>query len=236
MVSVQHKPSPNFDSRNGAPIDILLMHYTGMQSAQVAIDRLAEEQAGVSAHYVVTEGGTIIQMVDEDNRAWHAGKSFWAGATDINARSIGIEIVNPGHEFGYVPFPGQQIDAVIALSKDILSRHAVPPGRVLGHSDVAPLRKTDPGELFPWDKLAVAGIGRAIPTVPEPPGETIDVTKFLADLSDYGYGYLDDGPEAATAVITAFHRHFCPKLIGTEREGRPTPASAAVLAALLAAD
>lgn len=234
MVSLQQHRSPNFDSRDGTPVDILLMHYTGMQTAQAAIGRLADERAGVSAHYVVTEDGAIIQMVDEDNRAWHAGKSSWAGATDINARAIGIEIVNPGHEFGYVPFPDRQIDAVIALSEDILSRHVIRSERVLGHSDVAPLRKTDPGELFPWDKLAKAGIGRTIPKVPEPSGEIVDEAKFLAALSDYGYGYLDDDPEAVTAVITAFHRHFCPHLIGTESEASATPQSAAVLRRLLA--
>jgi N-acetylmuramoyl-L-alanine amidase len=153
-------PSPNFDSRaKDKPIDILVMHYTGMQSGAAAIQRLTDEASRVSSHYTVDEDGTIYSHVPEDCRAWHAGKSYWAGATDINARSIGIEIVNPGHEFGYRSFPDAQIAAVIELSLDIFSRHAIPPERVLAHSDIAPARKQDPGELFPWEMLAKAGIG-----------------------------------------------------------------------------
>src|SRR6185295_12446838 len=151
-------PSPNFDMRSrDVPIDILLLHYTGMESAAAAVARLCHPAAKVSAHYTVDEDGTVYAHVPEEHRAWHAGQSYWAGARDINGRSIGIEIVNPGHEFGYRPFTEQQIGAVIHLSKEILARHSIPAQRVLGHSDVAPARKIDPGELFPWGGLALAG-------------------------------------------------------------------------------
>ena len=153
-------PSPNFDERGSdTPVDILLMHYTGMETGAAALSRLCDADARVSAHYTVDEDGTIYAHVPEDKRAWHAGKSYWAGATDINARSIGIEIVNPGHEFGYRAFPDRQIEAVMELSQNIIARHSIPKERVLGHSDVAPARKQDPGELFPWSTLAAAGIG-----------------------------------------------------------------------------
>src|SRR5262249_2793887 len=141
------------------PVDILVMHYTGMETGAAALARLVDPASRVSSHYTVDEDGMIYHHVPEDCRAWHAGKSYWAGAPDINAPSIGIEIVNPGHEFGSRSFPDAQIEAVIALSLDIFTRHAIPPERVLGHSDVAPARKQDPGELFPWKTLATAGIG-----------------------------------------------------------------------------
>ena len=153
-------PSPNFDARSkDQPVDILLLHYTGMETGAAALARLCDPEARVSSHYTVDEDGTIYKHVPEECRAWHAGVSYWAGARDINARSIGIEIVNPGHEFGYRAFPGAQIEAVLALALDIFSHHAIPPERVLAHSDVAPDRKMDPGELFPWTRLAKAGIG-----------------------------------------------------------------------------
>ena len=153
-------PSPNFDERpKDTPIDILIMHYTGMETGAGAVARLCDPAARVSSHYTVDEDGTIFAHVPEECRAWHAGVSYWAGARDINGRSIGIEIVNPGHEFGYRSFPGAQIEAVIKLSREIVARHSIPPERVLGHSDVAPARKIDPGELFPWGGLALAGVG-----------------------------------------------------------------------------
>jgi len=154
-------------------------------------------------------------------RAWHAGLSYWAGETDINARSVGIEIVNPGHEFGYTDFPEAQIEAVLALSLEIVTRHRIPPRRVLGHSDVAPLRKTDPGERFPWRRLAEAGVGQTVPGAASAVGTAADARRFVEDLSAYGYGFLDD-PENADrvrAVITAFQRHFDPAAIGSAREG-----------------
>lgn len=151
--------SPNYDSRDGQEIDMLVLHYTGMPSAQDALNRLCDPEAKVSAHYVVDEDGSTYQLVDESMRAWHAGVSYWRGHTNINQRSIGIEIVNPGHEFGYRPFPEAQMQSVIKLCKEILSRHAIPPRNVVGHSDIAPTRKEDPGELFDWKRLAQAHIG-----------------------------------------------------------------------------
>ena len=152
-------PSPNQDDRGGAAIDMLVLHYTGMITAEAALSRLCDPAAKVSAHYTIDEDGTIYAHVPEARRAWHAGVSFWAGKRNVNARSIGIELVNPGHEFGYRAFPRSQIAALIDLCRDILARHPIPAARVLGHSDVAPARKEDPGELFPWAQLAEAGIG-----------------------------------------------------------------------------
>jgi N-acetylmuramoyl-L-alanine amidase len=154
------RPSPNFDARReGCPIDILVLHYTGMRTAEEALERLCDPAAIVCAHYTIDCGGRIYRHVDESLRARHAGVSYWAGERDVNSRSIGIELVNPGHEFGYLPFPDPQIAALIDLSRGILARHPIPPHRVVGHSDVAPARKLDPGELFPWPELAEAGIG-----------------------------------------------------------------------------
>jgi len=202
-------PSPNFDDRPAnTPVDILLMHYTGMETGAAAVARLTDPEARVSAHYTVDEDGTIYAHVPEDKRAWHAGLSYWAGARDINARSIGIEIVNPGHEFGYRSFPDVQIEAVIALSLDILSRHAVPPERVIGHSDVAPARKTDPGELFPWRKLARAAVG----LWPENCQGRLDIP-FTDGLRAFGYGLAPDMEVSAPTVIEAFQRHWRPAAI-----------------------
>jgi N-acetylmuramoyl-L-alanine amidase len=220
--------SRNFDARN-APIDILLLHYTGMRTAQEAVDRLCNPQAQVSAHYVVDEDGTTYRLVAEEMRAWHAGVSYWAGARDINARSIGIEIVNPGHEFGYRAFPAVQMQAVLALSKEIVARHAIKPARVIGHSDVAPIRKEDPGELFDWAMLAAGGVG--LWPKPKPCGWTD--AEFLVHLGHYGYDL--EGPsgtdvdKARRAAITAFARHFRPaKLTDT-----PDPELKSVLNGLI---
>ncbi len=154
------RPSPNYDlRRDGCPIDILVLHYTGMRTAEEALERLCDPTAKVSSHYTIDRDGVVYRHVDEGLRARHAGVSYWAGERDVNSRSIGIELVNPGHEFGYVPFPETQIGALIDLARGILARHLITPGRVVGHSDVAPARKMDPGELFPWRVLAEAGIG-----------------------------------------------------------------------------
>ncbi len=218
-------PSPNFDARpKGTPVDILLFHYTGMESAAAAVARLCDADARVSAHYTVDEDGTIYSHVAEARRAWHAGVSYWAGATDINARSIGIEIVNPGHEFGYRSFPGAQVKAVIALGRDILARHPIPPERVLGHSDVAPARKLDPGELFPWGALAQAGIGLSPEAV-----RPIEVS-FDAGLRRFGYGFRPDTDVSLEDAITAFQRHFRPARI----DGVADEECERILAALLA--
>ena len=226
MPDIQERPSPNFDARTpGQAVDILLLHYTGMQSAEAALARLCDPAAKVSAHYCIEEDGTIARLVDEGARAWHAGVALWAGASDINARSIGIELVNPGHEFGYRAFPEPQIAALIALASGILARHPVPPARVLGHSDVAPLRKEDPGELFPWARLATAGIGLwPGATAPAPVPAPAEAKRGLAAL---GYGYLEAD---LAAVIRAFQRHFRPAAV----TGTLDEETAGRLAALLA--
>ena len=192
-------PSPNHDSRGGAPVSMLVLHYTGMASAEAALARLCDPAAKVSAHYTIGEDGTVYAHVPEDRRAWHAGLSCWAGIRDVNAHSIGIELINPGHEFGYRAFPDAQIAALTSLCKDILARHAIPAGNVLGHSDVAPARKDDPGELFPWSQLAHAGIGLW------PVAGDADVG--AGALERYGYD-----PEAPLEKrIIAFQRHFRPE-------------------------
>ena len=209
MPDIRERPSPNFDARPpGQAVDILLLHYTGMQTAEAALARLCDPAAKVSAHYCIEEDGTISRLVEEGARAWHAGVALWAGASDINARSIGIELVNPGHEFGYRAFPEAQIGALIDLASEILARHPVPPARVLGHADVAPLRKEDPGELFPWARLAEAGIGlwprEAAPAAVPARAEA------MRRLAAFGYGYLD---EDFAAVVRAFQRHFRPEAV-----------------------
>ncbi len=211
MPLVIESPSPNFDARpEGQAIDILLLHYTGMESATAAIARMCDETAKVSAHYCIDEDGTLYRLVPEDKRAWHAGVASWAEAGDINARAIGIELVNPGHEFGYRPFPDAQMATLIDLAGEILARHPVPASRVLGHADVAPLRKQDPGELFDWARLAAAGIG-LWPGAAEP-CDPPDAAETRRQLAGFGYGYLDDHP---AAVVRAFQRHFRPaKLTG----------------------
>ena len=162
-MAVRERPSPNHDSRGEAPnlrpVDMLVLHYTGMTSGAAAIDRLCDPEARVSAHYVVEEDGTVWRLVPEERRAFHAGVSCWDGEQNLNRLSIGVEIVNPGHEWGYRPFPEAQMMAVERLCREVLSRHPIPPYRVVGHSDIAPDRKSDPGELFDWPGLAAAGIG-----------------------------------------------------------------------------
>ena len=195
------RPSPNHDDRGGQAVDMLVLHYTGMPSGAAAIDRLCDAASKVSAHYTVDEDGTVYAHVAEARRAWHAGVSHWAGATDINSRSIGIELVNPGHEFGYRPFPDPQLAALTTLCHGILLRHPIASWRVLGHSDVAPARKEDPGELFPWKRLADAGIG-----IWPMPGDSNLEAAALAR-----YGYDPDAP--LDKVITAFQRHFRPRIV-----------------------
>ena len=202
MTPIPH-PSPNREPRRAGIIDMLVIHYTGMQDGAAALARLCDEQAKVSAHYLIEEDGRVFALVPEDMRAWHAGLAAWRGESDINSRSIGIELVNPGHEFGYRAFPAAQIEALADLAKGILDRHLIPPRNVVGHSDIAPTRKQDPGELFPWQDLAERhGIGLwpcGEPT--EPPPEHV----LLAGLAHAGYDVTD--PKAA---VTAFQRHFRP--------------------------
>jgi len=206
-VKIAQRPSPNHDERGGAGVDMLVLHYTGMKTAQAALDRLCDPAAKVSAHYTLDEDGTVYALVPEARRAWHAGVSFWAGVSNVNARSIGIELVNPGHEFGYRPFPEAQIAALITLCQGILSRHPVPATRVLGHSDVAPTRKEDPGELFPWKRLAEEGIG-LWPEWIESGLDPDALTRF---------GYDPEAPQ--NKVIIAFQRHFRPQKLGGEWDG-----------------
>ena len=206
-------PSPNHDARpDGGPIDILLLHYTGMPTARDALDRLRDPEAKVSAHYLIEEDGRVHRLVPEARRAWHAGVACWAGATDINARSIGIELVNPGHQFGYRPFPEPQMAALIPLCHGILARHPIPPERVLGHSDVAPTRKEDPGELFDWRRLARSGIGI---WPQEADTTTLDLKTVQESLAAFGYCVPTSGDldEPTRAVLRAFQRRFRPSAV-----------------------
>lgn len=206
---------------------MLVLHYTGMQTGEAAIARLRDPEAKVSAHYVVEEDGRIYRLVPEERRAWHAGKSFWKGETDINGASIGIEIVNPGHEFGYRAFPEAQIEAVIALVGDIRGRWTIENARIVGHSDVAPARKEDPGELFPWKRLAEAGHGLWFEPVPAPGPALAEGDKGLgvyalqAGLHRLGYEPLPSGDyDAETAtVVRAFQRHWRPEKVDGIADG-----------------
>ena len=199
-------PSPNFDERPGGPadIDMLILHYTGMQTGQAALDRLRDPGAKVSSHYVVEEDGRIFRLVPEPLRAFHAGVSFWRGRHTLNGVCIGIEIVNPGHEWGYRPFPTVQMAAVKNLCLDILGRHAIPPRNVVGHSDVAPNRKQDPGELFDWQSLAHAGIG----AWPEDDGRMHAPNEEAARAALDAIGY--DATMPLEILLLAFQRHFLP--------------------------
>jgi len=227
-LTVIQCPSPNHGERRLA-VDMLLLHYTGMQTGQMALDQLCDPQSKVSSHYMVEEDGRIFQLVDEARRAQHAGVSFWRGETDTNSRSIGIEIVNPGHEWGYRPFPEVQISALISLCCDILARHDITANLVVGHSDVAPERKTDPGELFPWDGLAENGIGIAPPLIPEGGRlltfmgqEGVVAKKAQSLLSRIGYDVLTTGLWDNNSKINmlAFQRHYyCHRLDGLVDEG-----------------
>jgi N-acetylmuramoyl-L-alanine amidase len=208
--------SPNHGERLGctAP-DMIILHYTGMASGLEAEDRLCAPESQVSSHYLVHQGGEIVQMVREAHRAWHAGKSFWAGISDINSHSVGIEIVNPGHSLGYPDFPDVQIDAVVALSRDIATRYGINPDRVLAHSDVAPGRKIDPGEKFPWHRLQEAGVGLCGPTCSDGEqgrGENDEVAQTQRLLAKMGYGIAQTGvlDGQTRIVVEAFQRHFMP--------------------------
>ncbi len=209
-------PSPNFDER-GRGIDMIVLHYTGMETGAEALARMRDAAAKVSAHYMVEENGEIFRLVAEEKRAWHAGVASWKGETDINARSVGVEIVNPGHEFGYRDFPDAQIDAVIALIKDIRTRYDVSPAMVLGHSDVAPRRKEDPGEKFPWSRLAAAGLAIASHAGGGSGEGDVSYDHALKMLQAIGY----DAPAGDHAAgLLAFQRRFCPASLGQGFDGR----------------
>lgn len=222
MTGLRERPSPNHDARPAAqPVDMLILHYTGMPEAEAALARLCDPAAKVSAHYAVGEDGQVTRLVAEDRRAWHAGVAAWRGRTDINGASIGIELVNPGHAFGYRPFPAAQTAALVDLARGILARHPIPPRHVLGHSDVAPARKEDPGELLDWKALAAQGIGLwpAREPVKGEMGMVLAegaggpaVRSLQEALAHFGYGVPVHGAyDRATAqVVAAFQRHFRP--------------------------
>jgi N-acetylmuramoyl-L-alanine amidase len=208
-MTILDTPSPNFDERL-LPITMIVLHYTGMEDGPSALARLRDPEAKVSSHYMIEEDGTVCRLVAEDKRAWHAGRSHWRGITDVNSASVGIEIVNPGHEFGYRPFTDEQIDALVPLVAEIKERYAITRGNVVGHSDIAPTRKRDPGELFPWFRLA-----RLRLALPRPTRNLMDPMwtqgGFLLALERFGYDV-----ENPMAAIMAFQRRFRPELIDGE--------------------
>ncbi len=215
--------SPNHDERK-APVSFLVLHYTGMTTAEAALDRLCDPVAEVSSHYLVEEDGTVWRLVDEARRAWHAGVSFWRGETALNARSIGVEIVNPGHEHGYRPFPVAQMRAVAELCSGILARHAIAPRDVVAHSDIAPDRKEDPGELFDWRGLARQGIG----LWPERPAAPVDTQSVQATLAEIGYRRDLELP----TLLRAFQRHWRPEAVNGEADAGTRARLAAVRGAM----
>jgi N-acetylmuramoyl-L-alanine amidase len=216
-------PSPNHGERtDGRRPDMIVLHYTGMRDATAALERLRSPGSEVSAHYFVFEDGHVVQMVQESRRAWHAGVASWAGETDINSCSIGIEIANPGHDFGYPDFPKRQIAAVTALCRGILTRNPILAERVLAHSDVAPARKQDPGEKFPWRTLYESGVGNWVKPAPisdgalQALGDRGDAVMALQrSLNSYGYGVAISGnyDSATHEVVAAFQRHFRPERV-----------------------
>lgn len=237
---IEH-PSPNCNERRGdGGISMLVLHYTGMRHAQDALARLCDPAAQVSAHYLIDADGTLYHLVSEADRAWHAGVSYWRGERDVNSRSIGIELHNPGHEYGYTPFPEPQIATLIDLCQGILKRHPIPPAGIVGHSDIAPDRKQDPGELFPWQRLAGAGVGvfpdATAPTTGTGTGmgtaQTAMPTPEQADvnglLTRIGYDPV------AVDRIAAFQRRFRPARIDGIADGDCARLATAYLSALTA--
>ncbi|HKM87639.1 MAG TPA: N-acetylmuramoyl-L-alanine amidase [Xanthobacteraceae bacterium] len=222
-VVAEVMPSPNHGERiDGRRPDMTVLHYTGMPDAAAALERLRTPASQVSAHYFVFEDGRVIQLVQESRRAWHAGTASWAGETDINSCSIGIEIANPGHEYGYPDFPKRQIAAVTALCRGILTRNTIPAVRVLAHSDVAPARKQDPGEKFPWRTLHESGVGNWVRPAEITDGALLAlgdhgdaVAAMQTSLSEYGYGIAVNGnyDSAMHEVVAAFQRHFRPERV-----------------------
>jgi N-acetylmuramoyl-L-alanine amidase len=217
-MKLETRASPNHDERR-RPLAMLVLHYTGMVSGAAALARLCDPASKVSAHYLVEEDGRVFALVPEARRAWHAGVAFWRGETDLNSASIGIEIVNPGHEFGYRPFPAAQMDAVEALAAAILARHGIAPWNVVGHSDVAPRRKEDQGELFDWPRLARAGIGLW------PAAEAAPAPDAAAALARIGYETVD-----LEKSLAAFQRRWRPARV----DGAFDEATARRLAAVAA--
>ncbi len=205
--------SPNWDERT-LPVSMIVLHYTGMPTGEEAEARLVDPEAKVSAHYIIHEDGKVVRLVPEDKRAWHAGRSYWRGISDVNSASVGIELVNPGHEWGYRAFPEAQIEALVPLLHAIMQRHDICPSNVVGHSDVAPARKDDPGELFPWNLLARYGLALPVPKLSmrllfDNPGA------FYLALERFGYDVSD-----GRAAVRAFQRRWRPGLIDGEIDGQ----------------
>ncbi|TCM19479.1 N-acetylmuramoyl-L-alanine amidase [Novosphingobium sp. PhB165] len=204
--------SPNRNARK-LPVSMVVLHYTGMKTAEEALARMCDPEAEVSAHYMIDEEGLVTSLVPEDKRAWHAGRSYWRGVTDVNSASIGIELVNPGHEWGYRPFPEAQMDALLPLLADIMDRHDIPRANVVGHSDIAPARKEDPGEYFDWERLGQLGLALEIPAAKmnlfyDNPGA------FYLALERFGYDIAD-----GRAAVRAFQRRWRPDMIDGEIDG-----------------
>ena len=238
ILDIHELPSPNQDARpDGMSIDMIVLHYTGMQSARAALDRLRDPAARVSSHYVVDEDGTAFRLVPEAQRAFHAGISTWRGMTALNDRSIGIEIVNPGHEWGYRDFPVLQLASVCDLCLEILSRHAVPARNIVAHSDIAPDRKEDPGERFDWEGLARNGVGLWPDGVPdlgtaEALRDAAGLRAVRAALAVIGYRVAPEGaldPALAT-VLRAFQRHWRPETVNGQADAGTRARIAAVAA------
>jgi N-acetylmuramoyl-L-alanine amidase len=225
-MSLISAPTPNVDQRRGPP-DMVVLHYTGMRTGAEALERMCDPEAKVSAHYMIEEDGRLFQLAPEERRAWHAGVSFWKGERDINSVSIGIELVNPGHDLGYPDFPEMQIEALIGLLDAVRSRWTIPSGRILGHSDVAPGRKVDPGEKFPWKRLALDGHGLwvepdAAPGAPLALGdEGAGVFALQAGLTRLGYDSAPSGHYDAhtETIVTAFQRHWRPERVDGIADG-----------------
>jgi len=234
-------PSPNHSARKGgARPNMIILHYTGMEGAEAALERLCDRKAEVSSHYFVFENGRVFQLVPEKRRAWHAGVSSWEGDTDINSRSIGVEIVNPGHDYGYPSFPAAQIKGLIALCRDIVRRNRIRADRVLAHSDVAAARKRDPGEKFPWQRLSEAGVGLWVRPSTIRSGGVLKagnrgeaILDLQRSLASYGYGLAASGvyDPATRNIVGAFQRHFRPARV----DGIADQSTLHTLARLLAA-
>ena len=225
-MKIIQKPSPNFNERKSPDISFIILHYTGMKNCDEALTRLCDTKSEVGSHYTVDEDGTIYQHVEEDMRAWHAGKSAWQNYRDLNSRSIGIEIVNPGHEYGYQPYPDEQIASVIGLCEAVQGRHKIE--YVLAHSDIAPERKEDPGELFPWKKLSEHGIG-VWPSVSDEDVVKASAINIMKALDDFGYRSGND-----EKAITAFQRHFVPEAFEKNTVGQVCLLTKSRIYALLA--
>jgi len=199
-------PSPNCNAR-ALPISMVVLHYTELP-LDAALARLTDPAAEVSAHYVISEAGEVIRLVPEDSRAWHAGASYWRGTRDVNSASIGIELDHPGHALGYRPFADAQIDALLPLLHRIVKAHDIPRANVVGHSDVAPARKIDPGELFPWHRLAEGHLCLPRPKTLELGDPFDNDGAFYLALERFGYD-ITDGP----AAVAAFQRRWRPEAI-----------------------